>query len=984
MNVIELTRLDCNAGFLFVLVAMAMLFGVLSSKAQNTWYWIGSVDHDWTNQNNFQESDSNLPGLPQNGDDVYEESWAVQPPFINNNSGKAPILNAVFFSSGVTVTNGGELDTIYFKLGWDGSGTLNVCGGTVSAINHLDVGGYNGGTATLNVSAGNINAGGFYLNLNGTNVGASQVNLTGGTINEMGPLSINTSHSCQINIAGGMLILPSNQSGNVTYWINNRQIVGYGGSGTVNVNNTSNPGNLVLTATPTSTWYWNGDVSQDWTNPNNFQSQGSNTPGVPMAGNTVYLESWARTGAVINSDGNAPLTAVYEDKNMRIKNGGELDTTFFKLADSASATLSVDGGVLWATNSLDVGGYAGGTAIMNVSGGTANIGALLLNENGDTNVTVGGSQLYLTGGTCLGVNSLSINESHPAVLDIDGGTLVLPANQLGNTLFWINDGAISAYGLASTTNSFNIDQMTSPGNLLITAVDPGFSLPTYPQWNPEVISNLPPTLDQAMPLVPPGLAIVTNADYSFGSTVATNGEVYFTEYGNNRIQKFNTASGTLSTVVSGRTGLFGIAVDNAGNLFYAQDFGTSGGVVVCRKPDGSEQNIITNVFAPREVSLDATGNVYVASEVGEIIKWTRSSAATTVINTPEVCEGVAIGPDGRIYFCTYGRGGGEGTMLTQGGVFVVETNGAIAPIAGGFGRCRGMAFAPDGSIYVAAESSVWDDGNSGVIEHISTNGTATNVLSGLDYPQFPSVASDYKVYFTLARDNELVAYDPNNSFSLQKVAQPDLTLTAQGANWEAVAGANYPFQLKLTDPGNPSDSLTILGYLKVPTGNNQVNMWWNVPVTNLDITLAQLPNAAGNTNSGLYQLPAVSVNWAYGAASASVIPLREHQGCRWPMTNINNAAIIAAAPGFAETPLSYLVYVGLGVAAGRPLLTIQPWTGNKVRLSWPVAAMGYTLQCSTTVNSGYATSGLNVSQEGANNAAYDSLGSGARYYELTK
>lgn len=971
-----ISKLKCMRKFLFALMVWgASLFDCSGA----TVYWNGNASQDWTNPNNFQASGSNLPGVPQAYDTVALESWGAREPLINTSSNEP--VNDIYVSKSLTIASGGKLESILLKLAQNASATLTITGGELSAINHLDIGGYSGGTATLNMSAGALTVGGLYLNLSGASTGASYLNLTGGTITELGPLSINSTHPAVLNLAGGTLILPDSNSGNVTYWINSGNIKGYGGAGTVNVDSISNPGNLVLTGVPVTVRYWNGNVSQSWANPNNFQTDGANLPGVPETGNTLYLFSWGVREPLINSSSNAVLNDVHVNKSMTVTNGGALAAATLKLAESTSATLNVRGGALSVSNSLDVAGYNGATAIMNISGGSVSVGSLLLNSNGDTNITVGGSQMYLTGGT-LAASSLFITETHPTVLNIAGGTLVLPNSQLDNARFWMNDGAISAYGLADSTNSFNINQTLIPGSAVITALYPGFDMPAFTAWNPEVFTNLNPSLDQGMAWVPTGLKSPTNADYSFGSAVATNGEVYFTEFGNQRIQKYNPASGAMTTVVSNRSGLFGVAIDPVGNLFYAQDFGAGASKVVWRKPNGVEQDIISGISCPKQVAVDTAGNVYVVQEWGGIFKWTKNTgAAGLLMQTPPVLEGVTVAPDGRIYYCTYARGGGTGTILTQGAVWVCETNGVSRPLAGGFGRGRGIALAPNGDLYVAAEANVWDNGNSGVLVKITTNGVKTTVVSGIDYPQFPSAGPDGKVYCTLARDNKLVCYDPHNSFTLQSAPKPGVALTAEGATWQPTSGGSYPFQLHLTNTTSPSDAITIPGYLRVSPGAGKISMWFNVPVTNLHISLVQLTNSAGNTNTGAFQLPAASVDWAYGVETVSVVPLREHQRCRWPMTNPGSGASETPAPDFAEKPVSYLVYVSVVTP---PALKIQPWTGNQVRISWPTTATGYALQRSATVNAGYTSPGLSVAVEGSENVVYDTRSSGARFYRLVK
>ena len=289
-----------------------------------------------------------------------------------------------------------------------------------------------------------------------------------------------------------------------------------------------------------------------------------------------------------------------------------------------------------------------------------------------------------------------------------------------------------------------------------------------------------------MPLVPAGLSVPTNATYSFGAAVYTNGDIYFTENGNSRVQKYSLAAKTVSTVVSSWLGVYGIATDSSGNIFYAQDSNTGTGVVIKRTATGSESTLFSGLTRPRQLATDSSGNLYVVLEGGALLKWTKSSGTTSTLvgygSMPPTPEGVAVAPDGRIYFSTYGKGGGAGTFLTQGAVWVRSTSGVISLVAGGFARARGLALQPNGDLYLATEANVWDNGSSGVLVKIAPSGSSTVVLQGLDYPQFPGIGTDGQVYLTLARDNKLVSYNPTNAFATQIILGPRGHAHSRGSN----------------------------------------------------------------------------------------------------------------------------------------------------------------------------------------------------------
>jgi hypothetical protein len=67
-----------------------------------------------------------------------------------------------------------------------------------------------------------------------------------------------------------------------------------------------------------------------------------------------------------------------------------------------------------------------------------------------------------------------------------------------------------------------------------------------------------------------------------------------------------------------------------------------------------------------------------------------------------------------------------------------------------------------------------------------------------------------------------------------------------------------------------------------------------------------------------------------------------------------------------------------------PRLVIERWEENQVRLSWPLAAEGWTLESSTDLDGAYSDAGLTVSVEDDENAAYDQILSAKQFYRLAQ
>lgn len=68
----------------------------------------------------------------------------------------------------------------------------------------------------------------------------------------------------------------------------------------------------------------------------------------------------------------------------------------------------------------------------------------------------------------------------------------------------------------------------------------------------------------------------------------------------------------------------------------------------------------------------------------------------------------------------------------------------------------------------------------------------------------------------------------------------------------------------------------------------------------------------------------------------------------------------------------------------QPVLSVKAWTGQQVRIAWPSAFTGYSLQQSSTASGGWGASGLTITVEGPENVAYAPTPTSQQYFRLKK
>ena len=262
---------------------------------------------------------------------------------------------------------------------------------------------------------------------------------------------------------------------------------------------------------------------------------------------------------------------------------------------------------------------------------------------------------------------------------------------------------------------------------------------------PRLLSALTPVPIQSSTPVPAPTTVAASAPSTFGQWVTwgtkgsapgqlsgprgiaidPQGNVYVSEFGNHRIQKFSSGGQSLSVI--GRQGNqpgqfdqpFGLVVDARGGLVVAewgnnrlQRLTATGQPVSTWGNSGGAKSAARGEFNyPQGIAVDAQGTVYVTdsgnnrvqvfSSSGQLVSvWGQRGDAPGQFYAP---DGIAIDSNGNVYIAEYGNNRVQ--VMTAGGRFVSQWGGKGSG-PGEFNGAGGLAIDGQGNVYVA------DQGNS--------------------------------------------------------------------------------------------------------------------------------------------------------------------------------------------------------------------------------------------------------------------------------
>jgi hypothetical protein len=234
-----------------ILISFVILFSIAAmSFAATTVTWDNEAgDHNWNTPLNWS---TNV--VPPATSSYYAKIAISAGPIISTSQTAAAYRVYLDGSNGSMTIDGGTLNLVssWIGIGYttsSDSGTLTMNSGTINTTGisgHIYCG--VDGTGVLNMSGGTINLSAkLYVGRDPTGLGT--VNLSGGTITCIELLIGSGGGTGTIDITGaGTLIIDNAGTTNLAAYIANGWVLAYGGAGTLDVDTTSSPGYTIVTA----------------------------------------------------------------------------------------------------------------------------------------------------------------------------------------------------------------------------------------------------------------------------------------------------------------------------------------------------------------------------------------------------------------------------------------------------------------------------------------------------------------------------------------------------------------------------------------------------------------------------------------------------------------------------------------------------------------------------------------------------------------
>ena len=230
---------------------------------------------------------------------------------------------------------------------------------------------------------------------------------------------------------------------------------------------------------------------------------------------------------------------------------------------------------------------------------------------------------------------------------------------------------------------------------------------------------------------------------------------------------------------------YGLTLDQSGNLYVA---GAGNDTIYKVTPAGIESVYASNssLGSPEGLAFDSAGNLYTSGYGwGGTVNRISPNGTITRVATGVVGNGLAFDTSGNLYVA----GGGSVTKITPAGV--------VSTFATGFNDAWGLAFNGDGNLFV---SDYWGDS----ISEITPNGIVSVFATRLDYPTGLAFDGNGDLYVCNIAESQPLGY-----LGYLSEIKPD------GEDTIFARGLNYPTAIAISVPEPSTVCLSGCGLLVI-------------------------------------------------------------------------------------------------------------------------------------------------------------------------